>query len=152
MGAIETGETPGVTTVADNREASVLSVGGASILEVSSDRSISEKDRTGVVADSVKFERTTDGTRSFVTVDASGFDQLELSFKDECWVEISDNQFGLIYNDLNRPNDVLTIYGTAPFKVLLGKATGVEMIYNGRPFELEPFVSRDRTAKLTVSD
>lgn len=152
LGAIETGESPGVTTVADNREASVLSVGGASILEVSSDRSISEKDRTGVVADSVKFERTTDGTRSFVTVDASGFDQLELSFKDECWVEISDNQFGLIYFDLNRPNDVLTIYGTAPFKVLLGKATGVEMIYNGRPFELEPFVSRDRTAKLTVSD
>jgi len=83
-------------------------------------------------------------------VDASGFDQLELSFSDECWVEIEDNQFGLIYNDLNQVNDVLTIYGTAPFKVLLGKATGVEMIYNGRPFELEPFISRDRTAKLTV--
>ncbi len=117
-----------------------------------SEQSISEQDPTGVVADSVKFERTTDGTRSFVTVDAGGFDQLELSFKDECWVKIEDNQFGLIYNDLNQANDILAIYGTAPFKVLLGKATGVEMIYNGRPFELEPFVSLDRTAKLTVSD
>jgi len=114
--------------------------------------STSEQDSPGVVAvaDSVKFERTTDGTRSFVTVDAGGFDQLELLFRDECWVEIADNQFGLIYNDLNQVNDVLTIYGTAPFKVLLGKATGVEMIYNGRPIELEPFISRDRTAKLTV--
>ena len=117
-----------------------------------SEQSSSEQDSPSVVAvsDSVKFERTTDGARSFVTVDASGFDQLELSFRDECWVEIADNQFGLIYNDLNQVNDVLTIYGTAPFEVLLGKATGVEMIYNGRPFELEPFISKDRTAKLTV--
>ena len=121
---------------------------------LTSESSTSEQDSPGVVAvaDSVKFERTTDGTRSFVTVDASGFDQLELSFSDECWVEIEDNQFGVIYNDLNQVNDVLTIYGTAPFKVLLGKATGVEMIYNGRPFELEPYISRDRTAKLTVSN
>jgi len=117
-----------------------------------SEQSSSEQERPSVVAvaDSVKFERTTDGARSFITVDASGFDQLELSFKDECWVEIADNQFGLIYNDLNQVNDVLTIYGTAPFEVLLGKATGVEMIYNGRPLELESFISRDRTAKLTV--
>ena len=114
--------------------------------------STGEEAGPGVVAvpDSVKFERTTDRTRSFITVDANGFDQLELSFTDECWVEIADNQFGLIYNDLNQVNDVLTIYGTAPFKVLLGKATGVEMIYNGRPFGLEPFISKDRTAKLTV--
>jgi cytoskeleton protein RodZ len=129
------------------------SISEPSISEPSiSEPSISEQDSPGViaVADPVKFERTTDGTRSFVTVDASGYDQLVLSFDDECWVEIADNQFGLIYNDLNQVNDVLTIYGTAPFKVLLGKATGVEMIYNGRPFELEPFISRDRTAKLTV--
>ena len=130
-----------------------LSTGGLSTGELSTgELSIGEEARPGVVAvpDSVKFERTTDGTRSFITVDANGFDQLELSFTDECWVEIADNQFGLIYNDLNQVNDVLTIYGTAPFKVLLGKATGVEMIYNGRPFGLEPFISRDRTAKLTV--
>ena len=83
-------------------------------------------------------------------MDASGPDQLELLFSDECWVEIEDNQFGLIYNDLNQANDALTIFGTGPFKVLLGQATGVEMIYNGRQFELEPFVGRDRTAKLVV--
>lgn len=165
--AIDTVEHALAETVAENREVSAISVTEESIQEAATEQSISEpsvsepstsgqstseQDSPGVVAvaDSVKFERTTDGARSFVTVDASGFDQLELSFRDECWVEIADNQFGLIYNDLHQVNDVLTIYGTAPFKVLLGKATGVEMIYNGRPFELEPFISRDRTAKLTV--
>ena len=170
--AIDTVEQALAETVAESPEVSAIPATEASIQEALTEQSISgpsnsepsnsepsiseqsssEQDRPSFVAvsDSVKFERTTDGARSFVTVDASGFDQLELSFRDECWVEIADNQFGLIYNDLNQVNDVLTIYGTAPFEVLLGKATGVEMIYNGRPFELEPFISGDRTAKLTV--
>ena len=169
---IDTVERVLAETVAESPEMSAISVTEASIQEAVTEQSISGpsisepstsgqsiigqsssvQDSPSVVAvsDSVKFERTTDGARSFITVDASGFDQLELSFRDECWVEIADNQFGLIYNDLNQVNDVLTIYGTAPFEVLLGKATGVEMIYNGRPFELEPFISRDRTAKMTV--
>ena len=165
--AIDTVQHSLAEIVAESPEVSAIPVTEASIQEAVAEQSISEPStsepstsepftseqdnpRVVAVADSVKFERTTDGARSFVTVDASGFDQLELSFRDECWVEITDNQFGLIYNDLNKVNDVLTIYGTAPFKVLLGKATGVEMIYNGRPFGLEPFISRDRTAKLTV--
>ena len=160
--AIDTVEQALAETVAESPEVSVIPATEASIQEAVTEQSISgpstsepftsgqENPSVVEVADSVNFERTTDGARSFVTVDASGFDQLELSFKDECWVEIADNQFGLIYNDLNQINDVLTIYGTAPFEVLLGKATGVEMIYNGRPFGLEPFISRDRTAKLTV--
>lgn len=169
---IDTVEHALAENLAESREVSAIPVTEASIQEAVAEQSISEpsisepstsepstseqssseQERPSVVAvaDSVKFERTTDGARSFITVDASGFDQLELSFRDECWVEIADNQFGLIYNDLNQVNDVLTIYGTAPFEVLLGKATGVEMIYNGRPLELESFISRDRTAKLTV--
>ena len=83
-------------------------------------------------------------------MNVGGPDKLALSFKDECWVEIADNQLDSIYYDLNQANDVLTIYGTAPFKVLLGKATVVEMIYNGGPVELEPFIGPDRAAKLTV--
>lgn len=160
--AIDTVDQALAETEAESQEVSATPVTEASTQEAVTEPSISEPSTLGQlnseqeipdgvsVPDSVKFERTTDGTRSFVTVDAGGFDQLELSFTDECWVEIEDNQSGLIYNDLNQVKDVLTIYGTAPFKVLLGKATGVEMIYNGRPFGLEPFISRDRTAKLTV--
>ena len=100
----------------------------------------------------VIIERTTDGERTFVSVDAGGFDQLELTFSEECWVEIEDGALGLIYKDLNREQEVLTVYGTPPFELLLGKATAVEMIYNGRPFDLEPFIGQDRTARLTVSE
>ena len=102
--------------------------------------------------DPIRFERTSDGDRSVIKVDAGGYDQLVMSFSDECWVEVSDSARGLVYNDLNRPSDMLTVYGSAPFNVLLGKATGVEMIYNGRPFDLARHTARDSTAKFTVAD
>ena len=102
--------------------------------------------------DEISIERLRDGDRSYINVDAGGFDELTLTFTDECWVEISDGQFGLVYHDLNRDNDVLTVYATLPFRVLLGKATGVEMLYNGAPFDLEPFIGPDNTAKITISE
>ena len=142
-------------TVGKNRGVPAIPMAGESIQEAAIEPSVSEKPlpeqvSPGVAENSVKSELTSDGTRRFVTLDASGPDQLELLFSDECWVEIEDSQFGLIYNDLNQANDALTIFGTGPFKVLLGQATGVEMIYNGRQFELEPFVGRDRTAKIIL--
>ena len=142
-------------TAGENREVPETLMDEESTREAVIEPSISEapisgKDGPGIAENSVRSKLTIDGTRRFFTVDASGPDQLELLFSDECWVEIEDNQFGLIYNDLNQSNDVLTIYGTGPFKVLLGKATGVEMIYNGGQVELEPFVGRDRTAKIIV--
>ena len=142
-------------TVGQNWEVSVIPIaeesnGEAAIEQSISDQPTAGQESPGVALNSVNLARTIAGTRRLVTVDAGGLDRLELLFNDECWVEIADNQLGLVYNDLNLANDVLTIFGSAPFRVLLGKATGVEMIYNGDPVELEPFVGRDRTAKLTV--
>ena len=147
---------PGLAqAVGEKREVSAIrmaeeATAEAAIAQPISEQPISEQESPGVALNSVSLVRTIDGARRLVTVDSGGVDRLELLFNDECWVEIADNQLGLVYNDLNLANDVLTIFGSAPFRVLLGKATGVEMIYNGDPVELEPFVGRDRTAKLTV--
>ena len=100
----------------------------------------------------ITIDRTTENGRNYITVDAAGSDQIELSFTDECWVEVNDALHGLVYQDLRRVGDVLTVYGSAPFEVLLGKASGVQMIYNGRPVDLEPYTGRDRTAKLTIGE
>ena len=104
-----------------------------------------------VAEDPVSIERNHNGDLNHISVDAGGFDQLDFTFADECWVEVHDGRHGLVYHDLNRENDVLTVYGTLPFKLLLGKATSVEMIYNGRPFDLEPYIGQDQIAKLTIS-
>jgi cytoskeleton protein RodZ len=137
-------------TVGENRKGPATLMAEESMQEAATELSISEQDGAGFAENPVRSEVTIDEMRRLFTVDAGGPDLLELLFSDECWVEIEDSQFGLIYNDLNQANDVLNIYGTGPFKVLLGKATGVEMIYNERQFEIGPFVGRDRTAKIVV--
>ena len=77
---------------------------------------------------------------------------MQLTFGEECWVEIQDQVHGMVYQDLHRDGDILSVNLTAPIRLLLGKATAVEMLYNGRPFDLEPFTSQDQTAKLTISE
>ena len=97
-------------------------------------------------------ERTFEDGVTHIFLDADGMDEIRLTFSGECWVEIEDARQGRIYNDLHDVNEVLTVQGTAPFEVLLGRAAGVEMLYNGRPFGLEPHINQDDTAKITVSD
>ena len=101
--------------------------------------------------DSVSIERYTDGDRNYIVVHAGGSDELILNFSEDCWVEVTDSRYGVIYFDLNTETDVLTLLGTAPLDVLLGKATRVEMFYNGVPFDLGPYIGVDDTAKLEIS-
>ncbi|MFA7552995.1 MAG: RodZ domain-containing protein [Spongiibacteraceae bacterium] len=58
-------------------------------------------------------------------------DTLDLSFADDCWVEVRDRNNKLLFSNLKRGSDTLTIKGEAPFNVLLGYAPGVVMEYNG---------------------
>jgi len=42
------------------------------------------------------------------------------------------------------------IYGTAPFDVLFGKATAVQLAFNGEPVDLSGHTSADLTAKVKL--
>ena len=90
------------------------------------------------------------GSSIFLT--SSGNDELEIIFADECWTEIEESRLGLIYNDLNLAGDRLVLKGESPFKVLLGKASSVEMIYNGASVDIAPYIALDDTAKLRLAD
>jgi cytoskeleton protein RodZ len=97
---------------------------------------------------------TVESTRSenyqYINVDAGGFEQLEFSFTDECWLEIEDGDGQAIYGDLNRSGDILTLYGVAPFKILLGRASGVSLKFNREDVDLSAYTTRDQTAKLDL--
>ncbi len=98
----------------------------------------------------VRIERYRDGDQNFITLDAGGFDEMEISFVDECWLEIEDGDGQSIYGDLNRPGDVLRVYGIAPFELLFGRATGVTLKYNGEEVNLVRYIGEDETAKVRL--
>ena len=78
-------------------------------------------------------------------------DQLILAFSDQSWTEVYDANNARLLFDLVKSGSVRTLEGTAPFKVLLGNATAVQISINGQPFDHRPFSRGDNTARFTVA-
>ncbi|XOV90219.1 MAG: RodZ domain-containing protein [Pseudomonadota bacterium] len=99
----------------------------------------------------VQVERVVDGETTYITIYAAGEDEMQFSFNDECWVEVTDADGDKIYGDLNRAGDIMTVYGRAPFDVLLGRAPATSMTFQGQPVDLERFTTRDQTARVRTA-
>jgi len=111
---------------------------------------LSELPQASVLGKDISIQRQTVGDTDYITVDAEGLDQLRFVFSDECWLEIEDADGALIYGDLGRTGDELSVYGDAPFEILFGKAPAVTMEFNGRSVDLASWTASDQTAKVTV--
>lgn len=78
-----------------------------------------------------------------------GEDRLVFRFKEDCWVEVRDADGRNVHSDLERSGDVLELRGTAPFRITLGYAPGVELSFNGEPVALAPH-TRNNVASLVL--
>lgn len=83
-------------------------------------------------------------------IDWGGSDSLIVSIHGESRVEIEDRNGGNSYQDLLVDGTVLRILGTAPFTVILGDATVVELNFNGRSIDISANVRSDDSARLTL--
>jgi cytoskeleton protein RodZ len=78
-----------------------------------------------------------------------GDDVLQLTFVDECWVEVKSTAGDNLYSDLSRAGATLTLEGRGPFRILLGYAPAVSMTFNGEPVTLAPH-TRNNVATLVL--
>jgi len=70
--------------------------------------------------------------------------RLRMSFSADSWVEVHDSAGRRVFAGNGRANSVKTIDGTAPLKVYLGYASGVQLEINDRAVAIGPqFVSGD---------
>ena len=97
------------------------------------------------------FRAVTDSGR-FIQVIVDGADAVQITTEESCWVEVADAEGRLLYGDLNQAGDELEVIGTAPFQVLLGKASASSLRFNGQLIDLEPHTTREYTARLTLGD
>jgi cytoskeleton protein RodZ len=74
----------------------------------------------------------------------AGAAHLRLSFSADSWVDVHDSTGRRVYSGNGRANSVKTIAGTAPLKVFLGFASGVQLEVNDRAVVIGPqFVTGD---------
>ncbi len=101
----------------------------------------------------VRIERTESDDFKYINVDAGGFDKLEFTFTDECWVDIQDGAGPeKVYFDLQRDGDILTFYGVSPFKIILGYPSAVTLKFNQEEVDLMEYEARDGTARINIGE
>ena len=76
-------------------------------------------------------------------------DELALVFEDDSWVEVEDATGETIHADLGNSGESYSIYGEAPFRIVVGYAPGVQVAFNGEPVALRPH-TRSSVARLVV--
>lgn len=106
----------------------------------------------GFITKEVSLVRNRDGDTNYITLDAGGIDEIEITFANECWLEIEDGNGDSIYGDLNRNGDVLLVFGIAPFDLLFGRATEVSLTFNGHEIDIGKYTRIDETAKVRLAN
>ena len=76
-------------------------------------------------------------------------DELALVFDDNSWVEVEDASGEIIHADLGTSGESYSIYGQAPFRIVVGYAPGVQIAFNGDPVALTPHTEAS-VARLVV--
>lgn len=76
---------------------------------------------------------------------------LQINVTKQSWIQILDAKGDILLADLKPSGYQKEVKGTAPFKVTLGYAPGVELTFNGKTVDI-PIVGNNNTAKLKVGD
>lgn len=74
---------------------------------------------------------------------------MTFSFNADCWLEVRDAAGELIYADLRRAGNTLNVRGIAPFKVLVGDASAVDLRFRNELVTI-PVRPGRTTARFTV--
>lgn len=93
-------------------------------------------------------EETPQEQASVVAPTERTLDRLELSFAEECWLEVSDAQGDVLATELQRPGSSVSLLGVAPFSVKLGNAPAVRVMFNGNEVAINPSTG---TKVMTIS-
>ena len=76
-----------------------------------------------------------------VTTDfiSSGSDFIQMKISNDSWIEIYNANDERLFMNLGKEGEQLNIQGQAPFRIILGYAPGVELIYNDELFDTKPY-------------
>lgn len=76
---------------------------------------------------------------------------LVFKFLDESWVVVKDRADKIIFEQLNASGTEQMIDGKRPLSLVIGNATGVNLTFNGRPVDLEPYTDKNKgVARFTL--
>ena len=76
---------------------------------------------------------------------------IEIRFSADSWVDIRDATGRRIIRSMGVAGATKEVQGVAPFQVLIGYGPGVQMIYNGQPFDFSKYQGKQEVARFTLN-
>lgn len=80
-----------------------------------------------------------------------GLDEVVITAKDDCWIEVSDANNQLLYFSLLKKDEVAKLKGQEPFSVFLGKATAISITLNDIQYDISRHVRSNQIARFIMS-
>ncbi|KJF78091.1 hypothetical protein UA45_08525, partial [Morganella morganii] len=77
-------------------------------------------------------------------------DGLVLTFKNTCWLEVTDNKGTKIFSGTKQKGDTLEFAGAEPYRLKIGAPAAVDVQFKGQSVDLSHFVKANRVANLSV--
>ncbi|WP_447553961.1 RodZ domain-containing protein [Vreelandella sp. EE22] len=77
---------------------------------------------------------------------------LALTFNEQSWTEIFDAGNQRVFVGLQTPGTTATVEGEPPFRLTIGNATGVELIYQGETVNLAQRAGANNVARFTLGE
>jgi len=82
---------------------------------------------------------------------AVGTGRLEMTFSDECWVQVTDSAGNRLVGSLQRNGDRINVSGRLPIDVIVGAVDAIETIrFDGEPVDLSDFRVVNNRAEFTL--
>lgn len=73
-----------------------------------------------------------------------------LSFEDECWVEVRDNEGGILHAALMQADDKILLEGEPPFRMVFGFGEAANVFYKGQVFDFSSRIRPNGYASIRV--
>ena len=109
-----------------------------------SEETITEEDKVEEVAAEVKpAVEEASPAEPVVTNNASNSSGIVLAFSGEAWIQISDASNKIVFSRTGQPGETVNIDGSQPFKLIVGKASVVDLRYQGQQVDLSPFTKNE---------
>ena len=101
-----------------------------------------ERQTTGTSSGAVPSSQRRAATTANDEAGRGPIDTVVMQFARDAWVEIYDAKGQRLYYNLARAGKRVEVEGARPMRVLLGYVKGVQVEYNGAPFDFSSYISK----------
>jgi cytoskeleton protein RodZ len=75
---------------------------------------------------------------------------VQFQFSRDCWFEVQDANGNKVVATMGRAGESRTIHAKAPMSVLLGNATGVTILVDGKKLDFSKYIQKSQLARFRI--